>query len=68
MAERINKYIYLYKVQGYYSDQHKWETVTASESLSEARRDLRDYRINEPYQFRLVKGREKNPSYKGEGL
>lgn len=47
----------VYVVQGNYG--HGWEDLTASTDYSEARRDLRDYRQNDPAPTRLIKRREK---------
>ena len=59
--KRINKYLYLWIVQGFYS--YGWEDLCASEKYSEARSDLRAHRENEPYPMRLIHRREPNPEY-----
>lgn len=63
MAKRINKYLYLWVVQGYYGDLYKWEDVAASEHFREARDDLKAHRENEPYLFRMIQRRELNPEW-----
>lgn len=47
----------VYVVQGNYGQG--WEDLTASTDYNEARRDLRDYRQNDPAPTRLIKRREK---------
>lgn len=55
----MNKYIYLYVVQGHYS--YGWEDLTQSEDRSEARADLKAYQNNElGVAHRLIKRRELN--------
>ena len=43
---RKNKYTYEHVVQGNYG--YGWDDLTSSTDITEARRDLRDYRVNEP--------------------
>jgi hypothetical protein len=66
--KRINKYIYLWVVQGYYNTLYGWEDLTASEQYKEAQANLRDYKKNDTaYGFRIIQRRELNPEYqKGE--
>ncbi len=60
---KINKYIYLYVVQGNYG--YGWEDVDASESRKEALESLRSYCKNESHHaHRLIKRRELNPVFK----
>lgn len=40
------KYNYEHVVQGNYG--YGWDDLTSSSDINEARRDLRDYRVNEP--------------------
>ena len=62
--KRINKYLYLWVVQGYYYSGYGWEDVCQSEHRKEAREDLKDYRKNEPeYPHRMIRRREPNPDY-----
>jgi len=61
----VNKYLYLYVVQGSYGYGHGWEDEAASESRQEARTDLRAYRENGPGAYRMIKRREPNPNYRG---
>lgn len=56
--KKQNKYLYLFVVQGFYS--YGWEDLTQSESLKEARADLKAYRDNEPGAFRIIQRRELN--------
>lgn len=51
------KTIDLYVVQGKYSND--WEDVTSETNRKEALQRLREYRENEPYNFRIVVRREK---------
>ena len=61
--KRVNKYLYLFVVQGWYGSLG-WEDVTAADNYPEARGYLRDYRENEPqYPHRLIRRREPNPEY-----
>lgn len=65
--KKVNKYLYLWVVQGHYAAGYGWEDLTQSESYKEARADLKDYRINETnYPHRMIHRREPNPEYKGE--
>lgn len=64
MSKRVNKYLYVYVVQGYYG-LHGWEDLCQSESYQEARHDLRAYRENEiQYPHRMIQRRISNPDYK----
>ncbi len=56
----MNKYTYLYIIQGNYGYGHGWEDEAASESYSEARADLKAYRENSPYPSRMIQRRELN--------
>ena len=60
---RANKYIYLHVLQGNYGYGHGWEDLTASESYTEVRNDLKAYRENEGGCYRLIQRREINPEY-----
>ena len=61
---RVNRYLYLWIVQGRYPGPHGWEDVTAEESYREARIRLREYHENEPqYPHRLIQRRDPNPNY-----
>ncbi len=58
MLERYTrKTIDCFDVQGDYGQG--WETVTSSNSRKEARQDLKAYRENEPYAFRIKRTLEK---------
>lgn len=59
----INKYIYLFVLQGNYG-VYGFEDLTASENYKEVRKDLKDYRVNEGGNYRIIKRRENNPEYK----
>jgi hypothetical protein len=50
----MNKYEYLWIVQGYYQD---WEDIYASLSWKEARDVIKDHRANEIARFRLIQRR-----------
>ncbi len=63
MAKRRNKYDYLYIVQGKYGDTYRWEDLTAADSRKEARRDLRDYDLNDPYPHRIIQRRVLRKGY-----
>ena len=58
---RVNKWHYVWKIQGNYGQG--WEDECVEESFREARARLREYRENSPYPSRLVQGREMNPAY-----
>ena len=61
--KRVNKYLYLYIVQGNYGDG--WEDVTAADNWKEALGYLKDYRDNEAFfPHRMIQRRELNPEYK----
>lgn len=38
----------IYNVQGYYSSQYGWETVTSEDTKTDALRRLKEYNENEP--------------------
>lgn len=59
--KKINKYIYVWVIQGNYG--YGWEDLTQSESYKEARANLKDYRNNEPTAHRLIRRREINPLF-----
>lgn len=59
--KKINKYVYVWVVQGNYGYGHRWEDLTQSESHREARTNLKEYRENEPARHRLIRRRELNP-------
>ena len=62
--KKVNKYLYLFIVQGYYGSLYEWEDLTASESYREARQDLRDYSDNEwMYSHRIINRRIPNSDY-----
>lgn len=46
-----------YEIQGYYSTEYGWETVCTEENMRDAKRTLKLYRENEPYEFRIRKHR-----------
>ena len=60
-APRINKFLYLYVLQGFYCDG--WEDLTASENSREIRDNLKDYRDNERGTYRIIKRTEPNPEH-----
>ncbi len=63
---RINKFNYMYVLQGYY--EYGWEDLTAADHTpsghKEVRDNLKDYRQNEGKRYRIVSRREPNPEYK----
>ncbi len=57
--KKQNKYVYLWVVQGSYSQG--WVDLTTSENYKEAWDDFRSYRDNETeYFYRIIKRRELN--------
>lgn len=59
---KINKYIYLYVIQGSYGQG--FEDVDQSDSYQEARHNYKLYRENETqYPHRLIQRRELNPKW-----
>lgn len=47
-------------VEGYFSDEYKWEEVTAEDSRKEIRKRLKEYRENDPqHNYRWRVRREK---------
>ena len=58
---KVNKYLYLWIVQGHYGSQYGWEDLCASENYKEARANLKDYRVNElGVAHRMIQRRELN--------
>ena len=56
---KVNKYLYLWIVQGHYGCG--WEDLCASENYKEARANLREYQENEPgVAHRKIQRRELN--------
>lgn len=55
---KINKYRYLYVLQGFYS--RGWADLTQSEDYTEIREDHRDYKRNEAGQYRIISRRVLN--------
>lgn len=56
---RNRKYDYLFVVQGNYGFGHGWEDLCASTVKSEARANLKDYRLNEVgIPHRMIQRRE----------
>lgn len=63
--KKINKYLYVWIVQGMYSSNYGWEDVYTGEDYRDARARLKEYRENETnYPHRLIQRREPNPDYK----
>ena len=56
----MNKYSYLYVLQGNYGYGHDYEDLTAAESYKEIRQNLKEYRENEVGNYRVIKRRELN--------
>ena len=54
----MNKFTYLYVLQGLYSNNY--EDLTQSESYKEIKKNLKDYRNNEKGSFRIIKRRVLN--------
>jgi hypothetical protein len=57
----MNKYIYLYVLQGAYGCG--WEDLTASESLKETKQNKKEYQDNERGKYRIISRRDINPLY-----
>ena len=61
---KINKWLYLWIVQGYYGAHYGWEDVYTGETWADAHDRLKEYRENETmYPHRLIERREPNPEY-----
>lgn len=58
---KINKYIYVYVLQGHYGQLHGWKDLTASENISEVVQNRKEYRENEGGTYRIINRREPNP-------
>ena len=67
MKMKINKWRYLYVLQGNYGPLFGFEDLTASETRREVIRDRKDYRENEGGNYRIIKRRELNPKYQQTG-
>ena len=60
--QRVNKYLYLYIIQGHYG-AYGWEDVATEETWKEARDRLKEYRENEKgIPHRTIRRRELNPA------
>jgi hypothetical protein len=69
---RMNKFDYMYVLQGNYGYGHGWEDLTATcdksfKSWKEIKADIRCYRENEGGTYRIIERRELNPNFKGNG-
>lgn len=61
---KVNKYLYMHVIQGYYGHRYGWEDLCSYESYRSALADLKEYRIAESYaKHRLIKRREPNPEH-----
>ena len=62
----MNKYCYLYVLQGDYGYGDGWEDLTAEESWMEIKERRKEYRDNDVYvhRLRVIHRREPNPEYK----
>jgi len=61
---RINKYNYLWVIQGNYGYGHGWEDLCASESILEANENFRSYLREEGIgNYRRIERRELNTNY-----
>ena len=60
-TKRINKFLYLYILQGFYGQG--WEDLTASENRAEVRDNLKDYRDYERGTYRIIYRVEPNPEH-----
>ncbi len=54
---RVNKYLYLFVLQGNYGYGHGFEDLCASESWREVRDHLREYNENEGGNYRIIERR-----------
>jgi hypothetical protein len=62
MKTKINKWDYLWIIQGRYS--RSWEDVFTADNYKQARSILWDYKNNDiAYAHRLIRRRELNPLY-----
>lgn len=61
--KRVNKYLYLFVIQGNYGEY--WEDLAVYDSYKDARKDFREYRIAESRyaRHRIIQRRELNPEY-----
>ena len=58
---RINKYRYLYVVQG--NNGYGWGDECSEETFVDAKRTVKEYRANCKWPFRIIRRRVLNPSY-----
>jgi hypothetical protein len=62
--KKVNKYLYLHVVQGYYTPECGWEDLCQSDVRRVAHDDLVAYRKNCPeYPHRMIYRREPNPDW-----
>lgn len=70
MAKRATKYDYLYVLQGNYGYGHGYEDLTATpktfQGLREIKAHLREYRINEGGNYRIIQRRERKPGHSAD--
>jgi len=61
---KVNKYIYLWVLQGDYGYGQGFEDLTASENFHDVRNDRKAYRLNDDQvrRLRIVQRREPNPA------
>lgn len=67
MKNRVNKWEWIYVVQGYYQGTG-WEDLCAAPMTREGRKesseDLKAYRENAPGAYRRIRRRQLNPEFK----
>lgn len=56
----MNKYIYLFVVQGHYAPRYGWEDLFESESRKEARQTIKEYRVADLFPKRIIQRRVKS--------
>lgn len=62
MKSKENKWINLFVVQGNYG--YGWNDLTSTPSYMVAKKDIKDYRMNERALHRIIRRRVLNPKYK----
>lgn len=62
----MNKYIYLFVLQGDFGFGHGWEDLCQSENKAEMLTDFREYNYKkkENENYRVIRRREPNPAYR----
>lgn len=64
MKTKVNKWLYLWVVQGNYG--YRWDDLVTHENRIDALNDYKWYKQNEQYPHRIITRRKLNPKFRKE--